>query len=243
MLETSSIEGEALHYIKVNESISARRRIFFHLVDAADGITPELGEAGGQPQISTNGAAFTSTGIGALTSIGFGRYYADLTEAAVANIGDSIETRYKSANTAESPGDSVKVVAWDPFYGVGDNSSTVVVGSDDDCGDVQFFDAGEKRPVMGRLAVTSGTFTVSGARVYLNDADGDAVYGIDNLVATGFDAGALTAPRVWYNLDTASPPSSGPIVAGAYDLVFVVSGTSSDGIPRVIEIHITIQVA
>lgn len=99
--------------VKANESTAARRRIYFHLVDP-DGITPVTGEAGGQPQISTNGGAWTNTGIGTLTAIGNGRYYADLTQAAVATAGDVIETRYKSATTAECPGDSVLVYTVDP---------------------------------------------------------------------------------------------------------------------------------
>lgn len=100
--------------VHANEATAAQRRVYFHLVDATDGITPETGEAGGQPQISTNGGAWTDTGIGTLTAIGNGRYYADLTQTAVATAGDRIETRYKSAATAESPGDSIHVVAFDP---------------------------------------------------------------------------------------------------------------------------------
>ena len=99
-----------MRLVKATEATAARRRVYFHLVDAVDGLTAETGEAGRQPQISSNGAAWTSTGIGVLTSIGSGRYYADLTGAAVATAGTVIETRYKSANTAECPGDSVLVV-------------------------------------------------------------------------------------------------------------------------------------
>ena len=99
--------------IHANEATAAQRRVYFDLRDATDGITAETGEAGGQPQISTNGAAWTNTGIGTLTHIGSGRYYADLTQAAVATAGDLIETRYKSAATAESPGDSVQVTVLD----------------------------------------------------------------------------------------------------------------------------------
>ena len=97
-----------------NQATAAKRRVYFDCRDATDGLTPETGEAGGQPQISTNGAAWTSTGIGVLVAIGNGRYYAELTQAAVATAGDVIETRYKSANTAETPGDSVQVVAFNP---------------------------------------------------------------------------------------------------------------------------------
>ncbi len=101
-------------FVLANQSVAARRTVYFDLRDATDGIAAETGEAGGQPQISTNNGAFTNTGIGTLTHSGNGRYGAVLTQAAVANAGDVIETRFKSANTAESPGDSVQVVAFDP---------------------------------------------------------------------------------------------------------------------------------
>jgi len=34
----------------LSESTAARMRVFLHLVDATDGLTPETGEAAGQPQ-------------------------------------------------------------------------------------------------------------------------------------------------------------------------------------------------
>jgi len=102
--------------IQVSEATEARRRVYFQLVDATDGMTPETGEAAGQPQISSNGEAWTNTGIGTLTAIGNGRYYADLTTGAVATTGTVIETRYKSANTAECPGDTVLVVPSDTTW-------------------------------------------------------------------------------------------------------------------------------
>ena len=114
-----------------SQSTAAKRQVYFHLVDATDGLTAETGEAAGQPQISTNGAAWTNTGIGTLTAIGNGRYYAELTQAAVATAGDVIETRYKSANTAECPGDTVQVVAFDPddAAGLGLSRVDAAVGS------------------------------------------------------------------------------------------------------------------
>ncbi len=110
--------GGAVRLVQASTPTASQRRVYFQLV-ATDGITPALGEAGGQPQISTNGAAWTSTGIGTLTAIGNGRYYADLTAAAVATTGDEIETRYSSGATAECPGNSVLVVAFDPAGGAG----------------------------------------------------------------------------------------------------------------------------
>lgn len=100
--------------VHANEATAAQRRVYFHLVDATDGITAETGEAAGQPQVSSDGGAWTNTGIGTLSAIGNGRYYADLTQTLVQTAGTLIETRYKSANTAECPGDSVQVVAFDP---------------------------------------------------------------------------------------------------------------------------------
>ena len=100
--------------VKANESTSTKRYVFFQLCDATDGLTPETGEAGGQPQISSDGAAFTNTGIGTLAHMGNGRYYAALTQAAVLTAGTRIECRYKSANTAEAVGTTVQVVAFDP---------------------------------------------------------------------------------------------------------------------------------
>ncbi len=120
-----------LRQIKAGETSATRRQIYFHLV-TTDGITAAIFEAAGQPQISTNGAAFTNTGISTLSAIGTGRYYATLTAGAVATVGDIIETRYKSANTAECPGELIEIVDYDPTIG---GEATVVghtaAGSDD----------------------------------------------------------------------------------------------------------------
>jgi hypothetical protein len=97
--------------IKKNEATATYRRMYFHCVDVTDGMTPETGEAGGQPQVSVNGDAFgTQAIIGVLVAIGNGRYYAELTQAGV-NIADRsvIEGRYKSANTAEAVGTTVQI--------------------------------------------------------------------------------------------------------------------------------------
>lgn len=102
-----------MRLITAGTTDAEKKRVYFHLVDVSDGMTPETGEAGGQPQISIDGAAWTNTGIGTLAAIGNGRYYATLTDLVLATEGVSIETRYKSANTAECPGDSVRVTAFD----------------------------------------------------------------------------------------------------------------------------------
>ncbi len=107
--------------VLANTATAAHRRVFFDLRDASDGISAETGEAAGQPQISTNGAAWTNTGISTLTAIGNGRYYAELTQTAVATAGDWIDTRYKSGNTAETPGTSVQVIAINQNIAPGSN--------------------------------------------------------------------------------------------------------------------------
>jgi hypothetical protein len=97
-----------------NQSTAAKRRVFFFCVAAADGLTPVTGENGGQPQISTDGGSWTNTGIGVLVELSLGYYYAELTQSAVDTTGRVICTRYKSANTAETLGTTVQVVAFDP---------------------------------------------------------------------------------------------------------------------------------
>ena len=102
----------AIH-VKQNEATAAKRRMYFHCVDATDGMTPENGEGGGQPQLSVNGASWANS-TNTLVLIGNGRYYVELSAGEVASVG-VIEGRYKSANTAEIPGTTVQVVTPDPY--------------------------------------------------------------------------------------------------------------------------------
>jgi len=88
-----------MQIFKQLEAIAALRRFYLFLVDATDGITPETGEAAGQPQISKNGAAFGNTSA-TLTAVGNGLYYVELTTSEFDTMG-WIAVRYKSANTAE----------------------------------------------------------------------------------------------------------------------------------------------
>jgi hypothetical protein len=95
--------------VKKNEATAALRRMEFHCVDATDGITPETGEAGGQPQISLAGAAWGNT-AGVLVAIGNGRYYVELTQAETDQADRTvIYGRYKSANTAEALGTTIQI--------------------------------------------------------------------------------------------------------------------------------------
>jgi hypothetical protein len=123
-------------------------QLYFAVVQT-DGISPALDEAGGQPQISTNGTAWTNSGIGVLVAIGNGRYYAALSASAVLNPGDEIETRYASVNTAEIPGDSVTVVSYDPI--VDDPFDSDVPGT---------YAPGTAGYILGHLPMGSGSILV-----------------------------------------------------------------------------------
>jgi hypothetical protein len=99
--------------VKANEATASRRRVYFYLVAPSTGL-PATGEVGGQPQVSTDGAAWTNTGIGTLTAIGNGHYYADLAQATIATAGHILQTRYASGTAQEASGDAVQVIGYDP---------------------------------------------------------------------------------------------------------------------------------
>lgn len=88
-----------MQFFTINEQVSVLRQFYLFLVDGTDGKTPELAEAGGQPQISINGAGFVPTAA-VLVAVGNGSYYVALTQSEVATKGFLL-VRFKSANTAE----------------------------------------------------------------------------------------------------------------------------------------------
>jgi hypothetical protein len=95
-----------------NVRLGENPQVYFN-VPLADFSGPALNEAGGQPQVSLNGAAYDNTGIGILVAVGFGEYYAVLDSSVVLVVGDRILTRYKGAATAEVDGDDFTVVSGD----------------------------------------------------------------------------------------------------------------------------------
>jgi len=82
-----------------SQTTAARRRFPVFLVDVTDGLTPETGENGGQPQLSKNGGSFANTSA-TLVAVGNGHYYVELTALELDTLG-YIVVRFKSANTAE----------------------------------------------------------------------------------------------------------------------------------------------
>lgn len=117
--------------IRVGETDSLARRVYFDVL-ALDNYSPALFEAGGQPEVSVNGASFNSTGISVLTAIGFGKYYATLETSIITTIGDILLTRYKSGSTLETPGDTFQVIdstskEADPTSGLVSTSSYAII--------------------------------------------------------------------------------------------------------------------
>jgi len=127
--------------VQQSEATAAYRRMYFHCVDATDGMTPETGEAGGQPQISLNGAGWGNT-TNVLVAIGNGRYYVELVAATEVNSLGIIEGRYKSANTAESIGTTLQVVPFDPYDSVRLGLTALPNAAADAAGGLPISDAG-----------------------------------------------------------------------------------------------------
>lgn len=114
-------------------------------------------------------------------------------------------------------------------------SLTVTVFTQDqpeneECIETVQLDVGEKKRIYARIRASTGTLTIQGTpTVQLLNRSGTQVYGIDGDNVTGSDAGALSSVRAWYDLDTASPPTGGPIVAGRYTLCFTITVLKSGG--------------
>lgn len=98
---------------------------------------------------------------------------------------------------------------------------------------------GETRPLYGSASVADpATLTVQGSPTFtLYDASGAVVSGFNGVAATGFDAGALATVRAWYLLATAG------LAAGFYTGVISFHALGSDGLVRVFEPSIAIEIA
>jgi hypothetical protein len=104
-----------MQLLQQSEATAAQRRIFFHAVDATDGITAETGLTGAG-RISKNGAA-TAASTANITEIDStnmpGRYYIELTATELDTLG-IIEFRFKAAACAEVVARG-QVVPFDPY--------------------------------------------------------------------------------------------------------------------------------
>lgn len=104
-----------MQLIQLSEATASLRRIFFHAVDATDGISAETGLTG-TGRLSKAGAATAAT-TNSITEIDStnmpGRYYIELTATEVNTLG-IVEFRFKTAACAEVVARAL-VVAFDPF--------------------------------------------------------------------------------------------------------------------------------
>lgn len=117
-----------MQFFQISENDLIKSRIYLHLVDGTDGITPATGEAGGKGKLSINGGAPADT-VNGLVAVDAsnqpGTYYIQLTPRELATPG-FITVRYKSSNTAEFVV-VAQVVAFDPYSKrYGDESLSVV---------------------------------------------------------------------------------------------------------------------
>lgn len=102
-------------------------KLFFYLVDATDGITAETGITTGSTgfslQVSKDGSAWTTTGVGAWTEIGNGHYYVpvDISSAGLnCTVGQRVVGRVKADATAEAPSlNQIHVVEFNPNTDIG----------------------------------------------------------------------------------------------------------------------------
>jgi len=107
-----------MQLLQQSEATGAQARLFFHAVDATDGIAAETGLTG-TGRISKNGAATaaTSASIVEIDSTNMpGRYYIQLTAGELDTVG-IIEFRYKAAACAEVVA-RAQVVPFDPYDSV-----------------------------------------------------------------------------------------------------------------------------
>lgn len=101
--------------IQVSEATAERRRLYFHAVDATDGLAPETGLTG-TGWVSKNGAtpAASTNSLVEINATNMpGRYYIELT-ATEYNTTGFVEFRYKAAACAEVVV-RAQIVAWDPW--------------------------------------------------------------------------------------------------------------------------------
>lgn len=182
---------------QLSEATAAQRRVPLHLVDATDGITPETGEAAGQPQISKNGGAFANT-TATLTAIGNGAYYVELTATELNTVG-FIVVRYKSAATAEAQV-AGQVVAFDPYaaYAVAGDAMDLVANAvdstsmaDDTITPAKFQAAAITSDVIANSAITNSKFSANA--ITASALAADAVAEISDGVWDEPRAGHVTA--------------------------------------------------
>lgn len=97
---------------------------------------------------------------------------------------------------------------------------------------------GEKAPIYGKISVATGTITITGTPTcsLYNQSYGTVISPFPANI-TGMDAPTTSSARVWYVLDATG------FVPGLYRMYFVITALGSDGITRVLEPTVDINVS
>ena len=154
--------------MELGETVAARRRVFFRLVDATDGITPEdISVTGVKPYFSKNGAtpAPMTNDIVKLDATNMpGEYYAEFTAAELDTLG-IYRCFVKTVATAASMFE-VKVMDYDPDGNLADQFLYRR----------QYGGSNAQPTVAESLASGLLSFVISGSTLIVKHGDGSTAY-------------------------------------------------------------------
>jgi hypothetical protein len=200
-----------------SEATAAQRRLFFHAVDATDGIAAETGLTG-TGYLSKNGAtpAATSASLSELSSSNMpGRYYIEFTAAELNTVG-VIEFRYKAAACAEVVARAM-VVPFDPFDAVRLGLTALPNAAAEAAGGLYTRGTGAgqiDQPANGRIDVQVAAFdagVIDAAAIGTGAIDADAI-AADAIGASEFAQAA--ADKVWSTAARALTDKAGFSISG-----------------------------
>lgn len=192
--------------LELSEATAARRRIFFMLVDATDGFTPENGvdlTAAGDVQISKNGAAFANAAGAAPTGLGDGLYYYEATAAELDTVG-TLVLKVEDA-TSRTALVICQVVASDPYTAEATAAALAAVQADVDTVQVQTVPMRVTGPHSMGSRTTDGNFNPFGAS-HAAAADVDVTGTWDGATAT-VQVATDSPPTNWATYDDGAGPN------------------------------------
>ncbi len=115
--------------VKVGETNVNLTRVYFDIT-LIDNKTPALSEAGFQPLLSQNGGSFSSSGIGVLTAVGYGKYYAQIDATKISVEGDILQSVYQRVGVTDvCYGDTLQVITEDTVVPANQATTVTYYGS------------------------------------------------------------------------------------------------------------------
>ena len=213
-----------MQQLQLSEGTAAQRRLFFHAVDATDGLAPETGLTG-TGFLSKNGATpvATSGSLNELNSTNMpGRYYIEFTAAELNTVG-IIEFRFKAAACAEVIA-RAQIVPFDPYDAVRMGLTALPNAAAEAAGGLYTRGTG-----AGQInQQTNGEINANIARV-LNVVINALVSGRVDASVGAMAANVLTATAINADAITAAKVADGTIdaatfAAGAIDATAIATG-------------------